>query len=463
MEIVKKPIKSIALIWKSPKRINQRTLYRPMKYLLHTQVDEVLLLHNVVTAETVLLNEEEKALFEGLPTKYSTSMNELIDHHFVVADEFKEDKSVIQLRALLRKLNPSKRVTGFTILPTTECNARCYYCFESSHKRCTLTEEMCTDVVEYISDKCKNEPIEISWFGGEPLVGNKQISQICSELKERGISYKSSMVSNAYLFDEALIQKAKNDWNLNSVQITLDGTEEVYNRTKAYVYPKDNPFKRVLRNIELLLDNGIAVNIRLNVTDKNYRDLEELIELLSDRFNGRNGFSCYSHAVYEGVGFEPLEYDDFNRKVVDAKTAELDGILMEKGLLGSFAKLPYLRFIHCMADNDSCRVIYPDGKIGMCEDKPSSDGVGDIYHDILDEEMHGRYKESKQIEGCNSCCLYPSCVNLKICPDTGKCTDLRVKWKQKRYTDLLIKLYKKYKSDCKTDFDDGNANDVCGS
>ena len=341
MEIVKKPIKSIALIWKSPKRINQQTLYRPMKYLLHTQVDEGLLLHNVVTAETVLLNEEEKALFEGLPTKYSTSMNELIDHHFVVADEFKEDKSVIQLRALLRKLNPSKRVTGFTILPTTECNARCYYCFESSHKRCTLTEEMCTDVVEYISDKCKNEPIEISWFGGEPLVGNKQISQICSELKERGISYKSSMVSNAYLFDEALIQKAKNDWNLNSVQITLDGTEEVYNRTKAYVYPKDNPFKRVLRNIELLLDNGIAVNIRLNVTDKNYRDLEELIELLSDRFNGRNGFSCYSHAVYEGVGFEPLEYDDFNRKVVDAKTAELDGILMEKGLLGSFAKLPY--------------------------------------------------------------------------------------------------------------------------
>lgn len=443
MEIVKEPVKSIASLWKSPKHLNLQTVYRPMKYLLYAQVKEGLLLYNVVTAEMVLLNKEERTLVEGLPAVYSSGMNELIAHHYIVANEFREDKSVKQLRALLRKLNSSKRVTGFTILPTTECNARCYYCFESNHKRCTLTKEMCKDVAEYISDKCKNKPVDISWFGGEPLVGSNQISQICEELRKKEIEFKSSMVSNSYLFSETLIEKAKKDWNLRNVQITIDGTEKVYNETKAYINPTENPFKRVLRNIDLLLNNEMAVNIRLNVTDKNYENLEELIDQLSVRFGEKSGFSCYSHAVYEGVGFEPLEYDDTRRKVVDEKVVELDRLLMNKGLLGSFSQLPQLRFINCMADNDSCRVIYPDGKIGKCEDKPSSEYIGDIYQDIYDEEMNELYKVSSEIKECENCCLYPNCINLKICPDTGKCSGGRVKWRQERYTELMKDLYSK--------------------
>ena len=48
------------------------------------------------------------------------------------------------------------------------------------------------------------------------------------------------MISNGYLFSEEIIDRAARLWELRNVQITLDGTEKVYNETKAYIAPKDN-------------------------------------------------------------------------------------------------------------------------------------------------------------------------------------------------------------------------------
>ena len=445
MKVIKEARKNIALLWRAPKP--SQTVYRPMKFLLQARVDDGLLLYNVVTSEMVLLNAEEERVFQSLPVAYSSEMDALIGGHYIVPEDFDENRSVRQLRALVKKLEPSKRVKGFTILPTTECNARCYYCFESDHKHCTMTEELADDTVEYIIDKCKGEPIEIGWFGGEPLVGSKRISQICESLKKSGVKFRSSMVSNAYLFDEDLIETAKKEWKLTNIQITLDGTEDVYNETKAYVNPKENPFRRVLRNIDLLLESGIAVNVRLNVTDKNAEDLKDLIDLLEIRFGGKDGFSCYSHAVYEGVGFEPLEYDDCIRAAVDTQTVALDARLKEKGLLGSLARLPYLRVINCMSDNESCRLIYPDGSVGKCENKSSYDSIGNIYDDITNVEMDERYRTTTQFPECERCYLYPYCISLEICPETGKCSEVKIEWKIKRFTDLMKRVYLKHKQD----------------
>lgn len=444
MQTIKEPVKNISLIWRH--QTPEKTVYRPMKYLLKAQAEDGTLLYNVVTSEMILLDSNEAKVFESLPAMYSPEMDELIARHYVVKEDFEERKSVQQLRALLKKLNPSKRVTGFTILPTTECNARCYYCFESDYKRCTMTKEIVSDVVDYIAKVCKGEPVEISWFGGEPLVGKKIISQICEGLKQKGIAFKSSMVSNAYLFDENLIKTAKEEWALSNVQITLDGTEAVYNETKAYVNPKDNPYKRVLKNIDDLLNGGISVSIRLNVSNKNIDDLKILIDELAERFSGRKGLGVYSHAVYEDVGFDPLNYDDSARELVDEQTIAIDTKLREKGLLGSLAKMPYLRYMNCMADNDSCRIIYPDGIIGKCENRSSEDGIGDIYHDITNEKMDAWYKTANDIPDCYECCLYPYCMNLSFCPETGKCSRNKKEWKTNRYAGLMQRTYLKYKN-----------------
>lgn len=439
MKTIKEARKNIALLWRASKPL--QTVYRQMKYLLKTEVDDGFLLYNVVTNEMVILDEKERKAFENLPDSYSAELDELIAHHYVVAEDFNESTSVSQLRALLKKIDSPKRVKGFTILPTTECNARCYYCFESDHKRCTLTKEMADDVVEYIAKLCKGEPVEIGWFGGEPLVGSKRISQICEGLKKKDIKYKSSMVSNAYLFDDHLIQIAKDEWKLTSIQITLDGTEKIYNETKAYINPKDNPYERVLTNIGGLLKNGIVVTVRLNVTDKNYTDLNQLIDELADRFKGEKAFSCYSHEVYEGVGFEPLAYN--NQDLIDSQTVALDNKLRDKGLLGNLSQLPYLSTSHCMADNEATRLIYPDGTIGKCENMPASECIGNIYEDITDYEKDAWYRTVEQPPECKECSLFPYCFDLKPCPEAGKCSERKRKWKTERYIALMEKIYRR--------------------
>ena len=445
MKTIKAPSKNISLLWRKPQ--TQHTVYRPMKFLLTAETKDGVLLYNVVTSEMVLLDKEEREVFDSLPAVYSSKMQTLLEGHYIVPEDFDENKSVRELRAIIKKLNPSIRVSGFTILPTTECNARCYYCFESDHKHCTMSESMANNVVEYIIKECRGEPIEIEWFGGEPLVGRNRISQICRGLRENSIKFISSMVSNAYLFDKDIISIAKNEWNLRSVQITLDGTEDVYNKTKAYINPNSNPYMRVLSNIGNLLDSGISVNVRLNVTDKNFDNLRLLIDELSELFGGRSGFSCYSHAVYDEVGFEPLTYDDKLREFIHIQTTELDAELQEKHLLGSLGRLPFLRTMNCMSDNDSCRVIYPDGNIGKCENKSSLDGIGDVFNDITDKEKDAFYKAVNQYNVCDNCCLYPYCINLSICPETGRCSETKVKWKTRRYADLMLKQYMKHMRD----------------
>ena len=116
-----------------------------------------------------------------------------------------------------------------------------------------------------------------SWFGGAPLFRKKCINIICERLKESGIPYRSSMISNGYLFDEKTVNEAKNLWKLKNVQITIDGTKDIYNKTKSFVYKNGNPFETVMGNIKRLSENGISVTIRINVGKFNAEDAEKLI------------------------------------------------------------------------------------------------------------------------------------------------------------------------------------------
>ena len=99
------------------------------------------------------------------------------------------------------------------------------------------------------------------------------------------------LVSNGLCFSEELIQKAVDRWHLNEVQITLDGTKDVYNRTKAYVSSPENAFETVLNNIEALLQHNISVRVRLNMGGNNFDDLCSLCNGLAYRFGAYKNFS----------------------------------------------------------------------------------------------------------------------------------------------------------------------------
>ena len=192
--------------------------YRLMTYVVQQPVADGVLLYNTLTCSLVLLTPDEAADI--------TMQQELIDRWFLVPQAHDDQRLCRQVRQMAALLKPAaKAITSYTILTTTGCNARCFYCYEKGTKPVAMTAETADKVVRYIVKHRDDEKVKISWFGGEPLVNAKVIDQICTELREQGVPFRSTMTSNGYLFDADMVQRARDLWQLRSVQITLDGTE----------------------------------------------------------------------------------------------------------------------------------------------------------------------------------------------------------------------------------------------
>ena len=423
MKTILPAMEFITQLWGHPNP--KDTVYRLMKYLLRIDVDDGLLLHNTVTGRLIHLTDTEKDLLSTLPGKPTESMRELIADHFLVPESFDEYSSVKQLRRILQNRETGNAVNHYVILPTTFCNARCFYCYESDYPRVHMTEETAEKLIQYIAEHRNGKDVILSWFGGEPLVGVKRIDQISQGLKDRGIPYKSSMISNGYLFDEDMITRAAELWQLERIQITLDGPEKVYNRIKAYVNASDNPYQRVLRNAEMLAEKGIRVNFRLNVGFHNKEDIRVLIEELGERYSGKPHISGYLSILYEGAGFEPVERSLAETielvKIEDEFTARMK----ELKLVHDKWKAPSLEFKQCIADNPHAIVIQPDGGFCKCEHENILDSFGNLDTGILDLQKPLKWKESIEMsDNCSECPIYPACYMLRYCVNGDKmCVD----------------------------------------
>lgn len=408
-------------------KISQKAEYRSFTYTMHKQTNDGLLIYNNLTNELILLDESEQRAIADKNIN-SHVFRELIEKWYFVPNENNDVELCNQVNSLMRILfeanSINKSITQYTILTTTDCNARCFYCYEAGRKKIYMSDKTAEDVAEFIKKSSNGESVTFRWFGGEPLYNSAVIDIICSKLKGWGIEYQSSMVTNGYLFDEDTVKKAKENWNLRQVQITLDGTEEVYNRCKAFIYKEDSPYKRVINNIKLLLDADINVKIRMNADEHNLTDLYDLVKILEEKFGGYKNFALYSHLIFEGTG-NNRERSDQKKKEIFEKHNDFLQYIISKGLAAKATLHNYLRYQQCMADNPSATVILPDGKLGRCEHFSDNEFSGSIYSEDKDYDVINRFKKMRKLEGkCDTCPVRPSCVRLEMCPDLPKeCTD----------------------------------------
>ena len=262
---------------------------------------------NDLTHELLLLSEREYADRLTDPT--------MIRKWFCVPVDFNDKKLAGQVRNMVRLMDPPTGIIEkYTIFTTTACNARCFYCFENGWKTTDMSEETAAQAAEFILRKSGDEVIHIDWFGGEPLYNAKVIDIISRRIQKSGRRYYSLMISNGYLFDDDMIRKARDLWNLQSVGITIDGTEPVYNRIKSYIYKEGNPFERVLNNIDRLQKAGIGLSIRLNMDRHNVEDLYQLVDVLGERFGGREHMYIVPKLLYENLPVRTIQRTGEQRK-----------------------------------------------------------------------------------------------------------------------------------------------------
>ncbi len=534
MKVINPPDKVIMqLIGK--KTCDSKTRYRLLRWISRIEIDEIpgekthlhrskdinetnlkdknkdkkngTILHNYITGETIFFDASEyreiSEILKNPETLKKTGSSadcagshteHLIKGLFLVPEDHDDIEIVHQLRSALKLINTKKEITSFKILTTTDCNARCFYCYEAGIGKSYMSSGIADKVTDYIIKRSGGKKVTLAWFGGEPLLGTDIIDHICSRLTEDGMEYISVMTSNGYLFDPEMIERAVKNWHLNNIQITLDGTENVYNRIKSYVdinrkhevlpevkdensepgpdgfrreqdIKKTSPFMRVTENIRALASKGVRVNVRLNLTKDNFRDLLELVDFLSDLADtlpDRKKLNVYASPL-----FEDMKNDDAFKEKLIKNTDELTEKIRKKDLESRSYKALKLRISGCMADNDAHRGISPLGDIIKCEHHIYDKTIGKLENlpqekSLCDMPADGScmasesqdncccYKEDPFMikewktpmesgDICMDCPLFPTCYRLKNCPVSHICSPSEKQQQIRKNENLIIK------------------------
>ena len=286
-----------------------------------------------------------------------------------------------------------------------------------------MTLETANDIVRYVKNTKKDgSKIMLNWLGGEPLFNSSVISIICDGLKRECVDFSSTMVSNGFLFNSELVSVAKEKWNLESVQVTLDGTENIYNRVKAYVDVEGSAFKKVIENIFLLLGANVRVTIRLNVDFHNLADLNSLIEYLAGEYDKYDNFTVYAVPLFEENDCCRRRRTSEQRIELYEKVMEMNKQILYYGMSKPAKISKEFVFHQCMADGDDSIMIMPDGYIGKCTRYTDSNYIGHINDVSVDKKMLLKYRmRRKIISECKTCSLYPDCIRLEMCQEQKNC------------------------------------------
>lgn len=429
MDILINPNTSIVEILGRHARYKDKK-YRLNKFCIIENVANGKVIMNHLTFAMVYMTNDE---FAGILTKENNAaMKFLYDTYFLVEEDFDEKAVIHEIR---EKHKPTvddyylDKISEYTILTTTACNARCFYCYEKNVKPKTMTIETAEKVANYIIEHApENEMIELRWFGGEPLFNAKVINTICSKLRNAGIQYSSFFTTNGYLFDKSLVKRAKELWHITSCQITLDGTEEVYNKAKNYVYKNvSSPYKKVIGNIAELLDNDVTVSIRMNVDLYNADNLKKLVYELYDRFGNHPNLIPYIYPLFENEFYQRKEGE--LQKLFE-KIAEIEQAMDECMFFWGDSVKNSIRCTHCMVDNGKAVTVSPTGDLGLCEHFVDSDFFGHI--DTPEERdmdvIHSYKKYMPDLDICDDCPLYAVCVRNTKCEEQSKCYPEYKEW-----------------------------------
>ncbi len=411
---INKPSEVISAIL-GEQNYNHMQEYRFINYCINSDTEQGILLYNNLTKELILISENE---YNNLKNSNFTQPKELIKNlikkWFLVPQNYNEMLLADQLLATVRTINKENTICNFTILPTTACNARCFYCYEAGTKVKSMNQQIAFDVAKYIIKQSKGKTVRLNWFGGEPLCNIQAIDIICETLKDNNINFYSTMVSNAYLFNDELITKATSLWKLKWIQITLDGLQETYNNIKNYIHSDPNPFQRVINNIEYLLNKNVAVQIRINMDSHNADELIELTDFLNNKFSVFKKLTIYAQPIYEGVGYKKTSRTDEERKAITQKYVALCKYLDKTSIKHRSMMFNKFKCYACQADNKTWVMILPDGKLGYCEHFVEDETFGTIYDNSTKRSDWSKY--CKPYEKCKKCAYYPTCIILEKCP-----------------------------------------------
>lgn len=300
----------------------------------------------------------------------SNVLENLISYGILVDEEFDE---IGYLRYHNHKVRYASNYVSITIAPTLSCNFNCPYCFENRRPG-AMSEEVKQLALGFIDSKLTPgvEKLEMTWYGGEPLLQFSIIKAMCEQITEwcdrRGIECKMGIITNGYLLTEEIVETLE-VFGI-SVQITLDGLRENHDK-RRYLANGGATFDRIFDNLKLFNGRNVDLYIRMNVDSENRPDYELLCQKVSNLNNPRAiVYPSVTEDVNERIESRQelyLDNDEYNFFVAESRRRGLfDERVKDVPISNDVSEIPDNRSYFCAAELDNSYVIDELGNVYKC-------------------------------------------------------------------------------------------------
>jgi uncharacterized protein len=383
---------------------------------------------NARSGAVALMTGENYALYQKLGEKLANDTTDTLSAEeqtllkqleyglFVHPDTLDE---IEHLKFEHRRLRFDESSLGLVIAPTMGCNMACKYCFEEN-KKGRMSQQVIDTLLSFVEKKATHlTSVDVSWYGGEPLLALDIIETITNALLEMGKTYKfkytASMISNGYLLTNDVVDRLVK-LRVNSIQVTLDGPARLHNEKRPLKNGKES-FATILKNLEYA-STRIGVGVRVNV-DRSFT-LEMISELLDEieRAGLRERVGIY-FGLIEAATSACANITESCYEMSDFSQVEIDyyALLLQRGF--KIEKLPSPSGTFCMAQLVNSFLVDPDGDFYRCfnyvGDKTRA--AGNLKDPInFDHPNFTRLFQFDPFEDetCRSCNILPVC--LGSCP-----------------------------------------------
>lgn len=245
---------------------------------------------NTFSGNAVVVNDEELREVNEIP---DASLRELYRLNFIV-DSCKDEKSEVE--RLFRDGKDDMSYIDLTVLLTRNCQMRCVYCFEGAKSGSVITESMLDSIMSFVENKASGcKKLRVTWFGGEPLLAYGRLKELSCRLialcDSHGIDYTADITTNGYALTRERCHELVNELMVRRYIITIDGPEPIHELRRP-MRSGLSSFRRIWRNMELLVEAGARVTLRMTVDRDNASHIPALLnEISQSSLNGRIGLS----------------------------------------------------------------------------------------------------------------------------------------------------------------------------
>ncbi len=233
---------------------------------------------NLLSGAFHLVDDQEARVLGG-DQKAGPVTQDFLDHHYYFTT-YQEAQNYLQQKQTAFDEVYRQTPVQLLLVPTYACELACSYCYQRSYQQQGLMTER---QVEMALDAPVGQGREkfVTIFGGEPLgqgTGLKRIVQkIIAASQARSLAV--AVVTNGYRLQEWMEDLSQGP--IKEIQVTLDGGPLQHDQRRM-TKTKEPTFAKIVAGIDLALQTGMSINLRVVLDHGNMNGLVELAQLAEE-------------------------------------------------------------------------------------------------------------------------------------------------------------------------------------